>query len=64
MSLVAKIHKIMHDINYSGVKTTRVFMLASLQEISAAYTDYARKSTEHVPTMFPFNHVVLVRVPI
>ena len=54
----------MHDINYSEVKTTRVFMLASLQEISAAYTDYARKTTEHVPTMFPFNHVVLVRVPI
>ena len=51
----------MHDINYSGVKTTQVFIL---RDISAAYTDYARKSTEHVPTMFPFNHVVLVRVPI
>ena len=54
----------MHDINYSGIKTTRVFILASLREISAAYTDYARKSTEHVPTMLPFNHGVLVLVPI
>ena len=64
MSLIAKIHKIMHDINYSGIKTTHISILASLREISAAYTDYARKSTEHVPTMFPFNHGVLVLVPI
>ena len=54
----------MHDINYSGIKTTRVYIFASLREMSAAYTDSARKSTEHVSTMFPFKHGVLVLVPI